>query len=399
MKVTTSFIDKLFEKNNKKFFILLIIFLTLLASISVLHAIKIANTYGSSDFQYSSTVLFLEKINPYEYFMSGNLDNRIMFAQWPSYSHATYLLLAPFGFLEWEIARFIWSILNFIIAMYCVILVSKFCKLKVFEIIIVCLIFFCSSPFRNCISNGNQTYFILLFFLAVLINRESFKNFILGFSYIKYSFMPLLAFFILFKSGIKGLLISLIFCIIGWLIFSFYLNQSPIETLFQPIQVAFIGFDQTLARGDLFTILGFLEDYKLGFDLNLFRIIIVIIASFFLAKNISKINDGMLILSLLLIGNLFTFGHLMYDYIVLLPSFVYSYSNRKLILAKISLFIILYFWFGSRLIDYFMDYMSKNTITISPISNVTSTEVVINFVLLIILYYSNLKINNAKKEF
>tara|TARA_Y100000294_G_scaffold170157_1_gene182123 strand:+ start:415 stop:1593 length:1179 start_codon:yes stop_codon:yes gene_type:complete len=380
--------------NNKKLLFLFLIFLFLLASISVLHAFKIANSYGSGDFQYSPTVLFLEKINPYEIFMSGNFDNKIMLAQYPFYSHVTYVVLAPFGFLEWEIARLIWSILNIITALYCAILVSQFCKLKVFETIIICLIFFCSTPFRNCISNGNVTYFVLLCYFAVMINRENLKNFILGFAYFKYNFMPILAFFILFRSGIKGLLISSIFCIIGWLIFSFYLNQNPIDNLFQPIQSAFSGgFDQTLSRGDLFTILGFLKNFELEFNLNLFRIIIVLIASFFLAKDISKINNKMLILNLLLIGNLLTFGHLIYDYIVLLPSFVYSYSNRKLIQAKISLFIILYFWFGIRLIGYFIDYMKKGTFMMSPVSFPTSAEVFINFALLIILYYSIKKIN------
>ena len=389
-------LKKILFPDNKKLLFLFLIFLLFLAGISILHAFKIANSYGSVDFQYSPTVLFLEKINPYEYFMSGNLDNRIMFAQWPFYSHVTYVVLAPFAFLEWEMARLIWSLLNISAALYCVILVSKFCKLKVFETIIICLIFFCSTPFRNCISNGNVTYFVLLCFFAIMINRENLKNFILGFSYFKYNFMPLLAFFILFRNGIKGLLISLIFCIIGWLIFSFYLNQNPIDNLFQPLQSAFGGgFDQKLSRGDLFTILGFLKNFELGFEINLFRVIIVLIASFFLAKDISRINDKMLILSLLLIGNLLTFGHLIYDYIVLLPSFAYSYSNRKLIHAKISLFIILYFWFGIRLIEYFIDYMTKGSFTMSPQVLPTPVHVFINFVLLIVLYYSNKKIKQS----
>ncbi|SVE01129.1 uncharacterized protein METZ01_LOCUS453983, partial [marine metagenome] len=73
---------------NKKLLFLFLIFLLFLAGISVLHALKIANTYGTTDFQYSPTVLFLEKINPYEYFMSGNY-NRIMFSQYPIYAHIT----------------------------------------------------------------------------------------------------------------------------------------------------------------------------------------------------------------------------------------------------------------------------------------------------------------------
>ena len=158
--------------------------------------------------------------------------------------------------------------------------------------------------------------------------------------------------------------------------------------------MAFIGFHQELARGDLFTVLGLLKNHELGFDLDLFRVVIVMIVSFYLAKDISKLNDRMLILSLLLIGSLLTFPHLMYDFLVLLPTFVYSFSNRKLIHAKFSLLIILYFWFGNRLLDYFMYYITNKTIILSPISYVGKTQVVINFVLLIFLYYSNKKIKD-----
>ena len=378
--------------NNKKILILFLILLSLLACISILHGFKIANSYGSVDFQYSPTVLFLEKINPYETFISGKIDGNIMLAQYPIYSHVTYVVLAPLGLLEWEVARLIWSLLIIITGLYCVILVSNFCKLKVIETIFICLIFSCSTSFRNLISNGNVTTFILLSFFAVMISRENFKNFLLGISYFKFNFAPILSLFILLKSGVKGLLISSLFCLVGWLIFSLYLNQNPIETLFHPIQSALKGFDQTLARGDLFTILGFLKYFEISFNLDIFRIIIVLVVSFFLAKDISKINNKMLILNLLLIGNLLTFGHLIYDYIVLLPSFVYSYSNRKSIHAKISLIIILYFWFGIRLIEYFIDFIKRGSFMISPVSAPVSFEVFINFLLLIVLYYSNKKI-------
>ena len=150
-----------------------------------------------------------------------------------------------------------------------------------------------------------------------------------------------------------------------------------------------------LTRGDLFTILGFLNNYETGFNLNIFRIAIVGIVSFILAKDIYKLNDKLLILSLLLIGNLFTFGHLIYDYIVLLPSFVYSFSNRKLIQAKISLLIIFYFWFGIRLKDYIIDFMTNKNFSLSPISYVTSFQVIMNFTLLLILYYSVKKIKQS----
>ena len=121
----------------------------------------------------------------------------------------------------------------------------------------------------------------------------------------------------------------------------------------------------------------------------------ILLVSLYLARDISKHNDKLLILSLLLIANLFTFGHLIYDYIVLLPSFVFSFSNRKSIYAKISLLIILYFWFGIRLKDYIIDFMINRTFSLSPISYVTSSQVIMNFVLLVILYYSIKKIKQS----
>ena len=118
----------------------------------------------------------------------------------------------------------------------------------------------------------------------------------------------------------------------------------------------------------------------------------ILLISLYLARDISKHNDKLLILSLLLIANLFTFGHLIYDYIVLLPSFVFSFSNRKSIYAKISLLIILYFWFGIRLKDYIIDFMTNGFFSLSPLSYVTNLQVIINFLLLVFLYYMNKKI-------
>ena len=244
-------------------------------------------------------------------------------------------------------------------------------------------------------SLGQITFVILLSFCAILNHNLIIRNLLLGVSYLKYSFAPVLFFTIFLKDGLKGLLISSIFCLLGWIFFSLYLDQELLQTLLQPLQVALIHPNDHLSRGDLFTILGFLKNYEIGFNLNILRITIVVVISFILAKDIYKLDDKLLILSLLLIGNLFTFGHLIYDYIVLLPSFVYSFSNRKLIQAKISLLIIFYFWFGIRLKDYIIDFMTNKTFSLSPISYVTSSQVFMNFVLLVILYYSIKKIKQS----
>ena len=86
------------------------------------------------------------------------------------------------------------------------------------------------------------------------------------------------------------------------------------------------------------------------------------------------------------VANLFIFGHLIYDYVLLLPLLVYSFKNFSNKISKLSLIIIFYFWFGIRLVDYVRMYL-YNLDVIVP----TKFDVILNFLLLLILYFINSK--------
>ena len=237
----------------KLFFLIFI--LVVLALISTGYALSIANSYGSMDFQYSPTLLFKNKINPYEYFLySENLD-KIIGVQYPAYTHASFIFFFPFSLIEYETSRLIWSCINIILAAISVLVIAKKAGIKQYETIILCCIFFMSSPFRNCIGNGQLSLIVLISYCSIFINNSFLRNFLLGISYMKYSFMPILAFTIFFKQGFKALLISGLFCLIGWFLFSLYLEQNLFHTIFQPILSGLKSFDNTLARGDLFTLI------------------------------------------------------------------------------------------------------------------------------------------------
>ena len=94
-------------------------------------------------------------------------------------------------------------------------------------------------------------------------------------------------------------------------------------------------------------------------------------------------------MNLMFIINLLTFGHLIYDYLVLLPTFIYSYKNLNFLKAKISMSIVLYFWFGLRFFErikmYVLDYQIHTPSTISML---------FNFILLLILYLINQNIRS-----
>jgi len=389
------FINILLNKFNKKLIILFFIFIIIFSLISISHALRIANTSalgGGIDFQFSPSVLFMDKINPYEYFLEGNNDNKIMYAQWPSYAHLTYILFAPFTFLDWENARLLWSIINLFIAFFCVVLLSNQKKLSGIKILLACLLFSCSTPFRNCIGTGNQAFLILFVFLSFFLASQNKKNFFLGVSFIKYTFSPVLVFFIYFKNGIKGLFFCSLSCVFGWFIFSYYLDQNIFETLIQPLNVALVAFTQDHARSDIFTIIGYFNYFSNSIYFDLARALIVIFFSILVSKDILKINGNFNHLNLILISSLFLFPHLMYDFIVLLPAFINSLSKIRLLSAKLSLLIILYFWIGIRLIDYILYFVQNENLILSPISTISQFQVAMNFLLLLILYYQNKKL-------
>ena len=194
-----------------------------------------------------------------------------------------------------------------------------------------------------------------------------------------------MAFTLFLKNGFKQLIISGLFCFFGWIFFSFYLSQNIFETLFQPIIVALNGFDDTLTRGDLYTILSNIFEI----DNSYVIIFIIFIITFLFSKNLSKFNDKFLIINLMLIVSLFTFGHLIYDYVVLFPTFIYSFKNLKFLRAKISFIIVLYFWFGIRIIERIKMLITEAN-TIIP----TNFDIILNFFLLIFLYFLNLNLKS-----
>ena len=368
---------------------IILFFFLLLGILSALYALQIANTYGSTDFQYSPTLLFKEKINPYEYFLyNGDID-RIIGVQYPVYSHATYIFFYFFSFFDYETSRLIWSLINIFISLIVGIILGNSCKIEKKYILLIISLFFISTPFRNCIGNGQTSLLILLFFCSVFIKNNFFRNFFLGFSYMKYSFMPLLAFAILFKDGFKSLIISGLFCIFGWIVFSIYLDQNIISTMLQPLYAGLEGFDHTLTRGDLYSLLSNINYFKISNVHTYFLPIIIIIISLFIGKKISKISDPILFLSLMCISNLMIFGHLIYDYVVLLPTLIYNFKNLNSKRSIISIIIIFYFWYGIRLIEYFKMIYFKQEIIIP-----SSIDLSINFTLLIYLFLLNLKIHS-----
>ena len=386
-KMIFKFIDFFLESTKVKN---IIIFLSI---ISLSYAFYIANTTGSVDFQYSPTFLFSEKTNPYEYFLHSPTREKILLGQAPVYSHFAYILLYPFTYFEWEIARLAWSISNILVGFLIVVFLCKKNYYNISDTLFILSLFFLSTPFRVCVGNGQITLLILASFCCIFIRNLNLKSLLLGLSYIKYSFSPILAFVIIFKYGFKYFFISCTLAFVGWIFFSIYLNQEILNTLFQPIQVGFAAFSYSLTTGDLFTILNNF------FDNSYFSISVVIFFNLYISKKISKINNDLLFLSLISIINLMSFGHLIYDYIFLLPLLIYNFKNRSNVCSKVSILIIFYFFYGIKMIEFISFSIDEKSIS----QNIYFT--IINFLLMCFLFSINYynfnyfyKLNFTKKS-
>jgi hypothetical protein len=274
-------------------------------------------------------------------------------------------------------------------------LFSKFSKLTYLDNIFISLIFFCSLPLRVSIGNGQVSILILLAYTAFFIKNKNLKSFLVGLSFVKYSFSIVTLLYFLIKYKFKYLLLSSLVLSVGWLLFSFYLDENPIRTLSQPLQIAFSTFAFHLPRGDLHTVLNILNKKNLIDNFHIINIFLCLCFGLFLAMNIAKIsiNNILLITSLLAIGNLLILPHIIYDYVLLLPSLCYSWKYKKSLSGLVSILVTFYFWFGIKII-YYINFYIFNSFDINP--SPSELERIINFSLLLILFYFNY---NMRKKY
>lgn len=378
--------------SKKNFFILTLSLLILLSGVSIYYSIYNAlKDGGSADLYhiYHSTRLFLNKINPYE--ESGYIEFTV-----PPYSHGVFLIYSPIASLDYEFAKILWVLLNILTTIAILVIFSRFSKLTYAESILISLIFSCSLPFRVSIGNGQNSILILFVFCAFFIKNQNLKTFILGFSFVKYSFAVVTLFYLLIKYNLKYLIVSLFIIISSWLIFSLKINQNVIHTLFQPLQIISTSFAFGFERGDFLTILNNFNKPTSINSLNIINIFLCLCFGFFLSIIIKKAsinNNNLLIVALLAIANLLIVPHIIYDYVFLLPSLFYSWKYKKSVFGIISISIIFYFWFGIKII-YYLNYYIFSFSELNPIPSIT--EKVINFIMLLMLFCSNLSLKKIK---
>lgn len=335
-------------KNWQK--IALLLLLALVATISTLQGFNNA-LQGSQDFQWSPSVLFWEGVNPYTYYLNGNENNRIILSQAPNYAHLTYLALLPFSFLNWEAAKLAWALTTLCFALLAVRILCKDAQLSLDETLVILFVFLCSTPFRNTVGNGQHAVVVLLFFCG-LLQRKVLSESLVGVGFFKYSFMPPIALYFAISRGLKSAVFSSMACVIGWLLFSLYLDSNPFVTLTQPLKVSESAVG--IGTADIMTMTGFIYSSK---ELLLDRVLTystpLILSLAFVLFITRSSGNALYKFSMLAITCLITFKHLGYDFVLLLPAFVYAFKHKKIIQSKLAIGLISFNWFGLKVIAPF----------------------------------------------
>ena len=336
---------------------ILLIVLILAAIVSVCQGYSNAQKIdGSDDFQWSPAVLFLEGINPYVHQLDGNADGRIILSQRPNYAHGLYILLTPLALLEYAKATTVWAALGIIASLITLLLIGREFKLTPMGLLICGLIFLCSTPFRNSIGNGQQSVLSLFAFSLLFLQHKNFGSLLSGISYFKYSFAPPIAFYIAISRGWKALFLSLLPCLIGYLLFVWHIGGDPWAVLIQPLKVGMGPRAGWEGVGDVMTIFKMILPKSNSLPRGLLTYLLPILLSFWVitkaVRNQTSVAFSFCVVSL---SSLMFFSHRWYDHIFLLPVLAYAIAHFKLTGAKVITAIVMWNWFAMKILRDFLE--------------------------------------------
>lgn len=310
---------------------------------------------NSCDLMWQPSKLFWEGVNHYDY----QLETRDIFlgCQQGQYGHSLFILLYPISFLDWEQAKVFWIIVNILLSISIPIIICKNFKIPNHQFVYIVMVFLTCHPTRMNLSLGQNSLLILFFIMLPFIKLDFFNKYVpyilSGISYVKYSSGYILFLYFILNRNIKYLFASILIYFFSWLFYSYYTESNLINTFIGPFKLIF--FDNYTRTGDVYSILNlyFLKSNTI-INKGLILFFILILNLYFLIK-IKNARDNLAKLSVICLLPLIFMPHSNYDYVLLLPLFIYGVKNIKFIFGKASLYLTLYFFYLNRLARHWVD--------------------------------------------
>lgn len=184
--------------------------LSVVSATTVLHG-KINRLAFGCDFQWSAFRILLSRRDPWAIYMAGDPHHDYILNQVPNYLHEVYVLLWPFGLLPFAEARIIWTLVNFALiglACFCIADLYELSRRRIWLLFVMVGV---SACFRESIRNGQLNGIsIACIALWSLVRAQRNRGLLLGFSYVKYSFPPVLVMFLIIRKRWKLLSFSIL---------------------------------------------------------------------------------------------------------------------------------------------------------------------------------------------
>ena len=242
---------------------------------------------------------------------------------------------------------------------------------------------------------GQHTILTLAFISLPFIWKSRITYILSGISYFKYNIGYALLLFFAVSKKYRILILSLLPCVVGWIIYCFITDTPFFENLFQPIKLAVANSElgNTLNNPFLFSFIRDISFFS-NYDYQIILVLTILFNVYILLK-ISLITDELLKLSLICLLVLISTPHWGHDYILMTPLLIYSikYYNFNLFLMRTNVIVCIYFlYLYSGLKIYFNNYLLYLNINISSLTKIYPyLDILILLTVLFLNIYNNKK--------
>lgn len=354
-------LDVIMQKKGAypKDFLLLILIIVASVSVWIGASRAISHPVASFDFQWDAARALLLGENPYVItaewshqkqaaFLGEKLPDAMMANQPPS----LLMLLWPFSWMSWAVARWAWLAANFIFTASILWSLRRlFPTVSVYTFICLSLVFIASTPWRVVLQNGQHTLFAFSTLLLAFIYREKSplrSGLFLAISWFKYTLTGPFVFFWFTQKSWQGFVIACSLHLLLSVIAGIYLGEAPI-----PLILASFEISKTLGNAGDFDIPAVLGPH-LGMPVAyLFSLSALALTLWVWKKN----RDDITAFSLTCVVTMILSYHRIYDYSILIfPLFWITTQDkdaqsRILILAMFGW--IIFVWFCLKLVPFF----------------------------------------------
>jgi hypothetical protein len=295
----------------------------------------IGNTFH--DFFWYPSYALIKKINVFDQFFNGVPAPYPSGHPAPNYSILHSIIFTPLGVLNYNLSKIFYLFINLILLFSVYKQLKNFCLKK--NLIFFFCVFLFSPALIFCLKNGQYTIFCLWGFLLFFnSNNKLFKFTGILIATGKYSFAPIVGFYLFFQKKFTMLLFLLTANIAAVLFYSIYFDISVVSALKNPILMGWKT--QAIGAGDLLSFLG--NHPRFPFNIIIVLLIFFILKCFIYFNSIrSKVFD-IVILSIL---TLMSLKHLNYDYIFIFPAILLLFEKINFKFKIILSIIIFYYLF------------------------------------------------------